>query len=197
MVAKLGRTRTLIGICGVGALVALVSAGVVMAQVQRPAQVQGALGGGAMRGMGPMGRGMGPMGLGAGQMMRGRGGTMLGLPLGQLGVTADQRQAIRTIVESHRAEVQARQEQAIPARRALRGAIQANNEAAIRDASTTLSAIMADQAVLRAKVRAEAFDVLTAEQQEKARKLQADAEQRAEQRMNRLRQARKQQLTLL
>ncbi len=197
MVAKLGRTRTLIGICAVGALVALVSAGVVMAQVQRPAERQGALGGGPMRGMGPMGRGMGPLGLGAGQMMRGRGTMALGLPLGQLGVTAEQRQAIRKIVESHRSEVQALQEQAIPARRALQDAIWANDEAAVRDASAKLSAIMADQAVLQARIRAEAFDVLTPEQQEKARKLQADAEQRAEQRMNRLRQARKQQVTLL
>ena len=197
MVARLGRTRTLIGICAAGALVALVSAGIVLAQVQRPAQEQGALGGGGGRRVGPLGGGRGPMGPGAGQAMRGGGAMALGLAFGQLGVTAEQRQAIRKIVESHRTEVQALQEQAVPVRQALRSATWANDEAAIRDASAKLSAIMADQAVLQARIRAEAFDVLTPEQQEKARKLQTDAEQRAGQRMNRLRQARKQQITLL
>ena len=123
MVSRLGRTRTLIVICGVGALVALLSAGVVIAQVQRSAQGQGMPGGAAMQGMGQMGRGMGPMGLGAGRMMRGRGAMVPGIALGQLGVTAEQRQAIRKIVESHGSEVQAIQEQAIPARRASDDAI--------------------------------------------------------------------------
>ena len=50
---------------------------------------------------------------------------------------------------------------------------------------------MTDQAVLRAKIRAEAFDILTPEQQENARQLRENAEQR----MDRLRQARKQRQT--
>jgi len=194
MVTRLGRTRTLIGICGVGALVALVSAGVVMAQAQRPALGQGPLGGGAMRGMGPLGRGMGPMGPG-GPLMRGRGALGLGIALGQLGVTAEQRQAIRKIVESHNGELQALREQALPIRRAQREATRANDEAAIRDASTQLGAILTDMAVLRAKIRAEVFGVLTPEQQEKARQLRENAEQRMEQRMEQRRQARKERQT--
>ena len=180
MVSKLGRTRTLIGICGVAALVALVSAGVVMAQVQRPAQGQGLMGGPGMRGMGPMGQGPGPM-------MRGRGPLAPGMLFRQLGVTDEQRVAMRKIHESHRSEVRAIADQIIPARRAVMDAVESGDEAAIRDASGKLGALMTEGAVLRGRIHAEVLNVLTPEQKEQATKLRAEAEQR----MNRIRDARK------
>jgi Spy/CpxP family protein refolding chaperone len=195
MVTKLGRTRTLIGICAVAALVALVSAGVVIAQIQRPGPLSGLMGDPGMRGMGPMGRGMGPMGRGMGPMgrgmgpmgrgmgpmMGGRGPMALGMIFRQLDVTEAQRDAIRKINESHRSEIEAIGELEIPARRAVMDAIDTGDETAIREASGKLGAIMTDGAVLRGKIHAEVFGVLTPEQKERARKLRADAEQRMDQ----------------
>ena len=199
MLSRIGGTRTLIGICGIAALVALVSAGVVVAQVQNPAPAQGQQGMPGMqgmgpmgRGMGPMGRGMGPMGPGPGPMMRGRGPLAMGQLLWQLGLTTEQVQAIKKIRESHRSDLQAIAGEAEPLREALRAAIDAGNELAIRDASTKLGALMTERAVLQSRIHAEVFGVLTPEQKEKANQLR----DRAEQRTNRMRAARGKQAFL-
>ncbi|MBE3072524.1 MAG: Spy/CpxP family protein refolding chaperone [Acidobacteria bacterium] len=188
MVLKVGRTRTLIGICAVAALVALVAAGVVVAQVQRPGPMGGLMGDPGMRGMGQMGRGQGsmgrrqgPMGRGMGPMMGGRGPMERGLMLGQLDLTEAQRDAIKKIQESHRSEIQAIAEQEIPARRAVMDATETGDETAIREASGKLGALMTEGAVLRGKIHTEIFGVLTPEQKEKAKKFRADAEQRMDQ----------------
>ena len=192
MLSRIGGTRTLIGICGIAALVALVSAGVVVAQVQNPAPAQGQQGMPGMQGMGPMGRGMGPMGPGPGPMMRGRGPLAMGQLLWQLGLTTEQVQAIKKIRESHRSDLQAIAGEAEPLREALRAAIDAGNELAIRDASTKLGALMTERAVLQSRIHAEVFGVLTPEQKEKANQLR----DRAEQRTNRMRAARGKQAFL-
>lgn len=133
------------------------------------------------RGFGPRGRGMGPMG-------------RLGIAAGQLDLTDAQRQQIRGIVENHRQEMQQLGERTRTARQALRQATETEpfNENAVRTASAGLSEVMADGAVLRAKVRAEVMQVLTPEQRAKAAELKARAAERQEQRKQRMEQRRQQ-----
>jgi Spy/CpxP family protein refolding chaperone len=178
MVPKLGNSRTIIGACIALAFVALVSAALVFAQTQSPpASPMGrgmrgmcAMGQGPMRGMG----GRGPMG-----RMMGPGGPMgLGIPLRQLGLTDAQREQIRKILESHRAEMQGLMKEAQPVQQALRTAIENNDANAIQAASTGLASELTKGALLRAKVHAEVFNVLTDEQKAKAKELGASAGQR-------------------
>lgn len=124
-----------------------------------------------------MGGWRGPMGPGFG----------LGLALGRLGVTPEQRQQIRTIVQSHQQEFQALAERRRTAQQALQAAMTADplDEAAIRSASAALAEVQADAAVLRAKVQREVFAVLTPEQQAKARALREEARTRLQQRQQR------------
>jgi protein CpxP len=119
-----------------------------------------------------------------------------GLPLGQLDLTDAQRQQVRTIVQNHREEMRQLGERAREARLAVRQASEAAtlDENAVRTASNGLGAIMADQAVLRAKMRAEVMQVLTPEQRAKAAELRTQADQRAQQRRE-LREQRRQQRT--
>jgi len=124
-----------------------------------------------------VGAGRGPLGPGFG----------LGFALGRLGITAEQRQQIRTIVQSHRQEFQALAERRRTAQQALQAAMTADqlDEAAIRSASAALAEVQADAAVLRAKVQREVFAVLTPEQQAKAKALREEARTRLEQRRQR------------
>jgi Spy/CpxP family protein refolding chaperone len=113
----------------------------------------------------------------------------LGRAFRELGLSSDQRQQIRGILEKHKADFKPLMDQALAARRGLADAIQAPalNEQAIRDASARLAAVQADLAVIGAKVRAEAFQVLTPEQRQKAVELQKQARER----MDHWRQSRK------
>jgi protein CpxP len=107
------------------------------------------------------------------------GGRALGGPadFGLRGVelTDAQREQFRTIVESHRAERQAVATKLREAHRGLAEATRAEtiNEAAIRARSAEVATAMADEAILRAKVRSEVFGILTAEQQQKAKELRS------------------------
>jgi len=195
MVPKSGITRTLVGIGAALALVALASAVFVFAQEP---QLPGPLGPGLhrmgppmgpMMGQGrmgpPMGRGWmggGQMGPPMGPMRGGRGGLMgLRLAVGQLGLTDAQQDQIKKILESHKDEAQAFAKEAQPAHEALRNAVESNDVGAIQAASTTLASVIAKGAVLRAKVHAEVFGVLTDEQRAKAKELRDRAEQRLQQ----------------
>lgn len=140
----------------------------------------------------PPGRGRWGPGVGVGRGPMGPGGGFgLGFALGRLDVTSEQRQQIRTIMQSHRQEFQALAERRRAAQQALQAAMTADplDEAAIRSASAALAEVQADAAVLRAKVHREVFAVLTPEQQAKAKALREEArtrfEQRRQQRMNR------------
>ena len=64
------------------------------------------------------------------------------------------------------------------------------DEAAIRQASADVAAVDADGAVLRAKVHAEVWALLTPEQQQKAQALQAQMELRHSQMRERFEQRR-------
>jgi len=112
--------------------------------------------------------GMGPMGFGP---MRG---------LSQLGLTDDQRQQIRTAMQSHRDEFRALMERGRQAREAQRAAIEAvpMNEQAVRAAAAQVAAVEADAAVMRARVHEQVFSVLTPDQQAKAQSLKTEREQR-------------------
>jgi Spy/CpxP family protein refolding chaperone len=86
-----------------------------------------------------------------------------------------QREQFRTIIESHRAERQAVATKLRQAHRGLAEATRAEtiNEATIRARSAEVASAMADEAILRAKVRSEVFGILTAEQQQRARELRS------------------------
>jgi periplasmic protein CpxP/Spy len=100
-----------------------------------------------------------------------RGGHMA--PFGDLGLrgvdlTDAQREQFKSIIESHQPELQKAGEALRHAHRGLADAVQAQpiNEEAIRTASAAVGVAMGNEAVLRAKVRAETLTILTAEQQE-------------------------------
>jgi Spy/CpxP family protein refolding chaperone len=80
------------------------------------------------------------------------------------------------------------------ARQALDAAITADSldESAIRSRSAEVAAVEADAAVLRAKVHQEAFGILTAEQQAKARELKAQAQARMQERASKMRERHRQ-----
>ena len=132
-----------------------------------------------------MGRHLGPFGpWGAGM------GGRFGLPLGQLGLTEAQHDQIRGIVENHQAELQQVRQRADEARTALRKSEMAEpfNEGAIRAASDALNAATTDGAVLRARMRSEMLQVLTAEQRAKIAQLQSQREQRMQLRQQRMKE---------
>jgi Spy/CpxP family protein refolding chaperone len=106
---------------------------------------------------------------------RALGGRLADFGLRGIQLTEAQREQFRTIVESHRAERQAVATKLREAHRGLAEATRAEtiNEAAIRARSAEVASAMADQAILRAKVRSEVFGILTAEQQQKAKELRS------------------------
>jgi Spy/CpxP family protein refolding chaperone len=91
--------------------------------------------------------------------------------LDRLGLSDAQKDAVKTIMQSHAAEFKTLAERAAAARRGLEEALMADpiDDAAIRQKSAEVSAVDADMAVAGAHVRAEVFQVLTAEQRDQAK----------------------------
>lgn len=116
----------------------------------------------------------------------------LGLPLRGLDLTEAQREQVRTAMAGHKAEFDAVRTRMSTARTALQAAITADafDEGAVREKSVEVAAVEADAAVLRARVHAEVWALLTPEQQQKARQLQADRAQRRAQMRERFEQRR-------
>lgn len=87
----------------------------------------------------------------------------------ELDVTAEQRDAIRKIVESHRSEIVDVAKPIVEKRRVLRDATLAKepHESAIRTAANDLGKAIGDAAVLASKVKGEVAKVLTPEQMQK------------------------------
>lgn len=106
------------------------------------------------------------------------------LPLRALNLTDAQREQVRAILESHRAEAQSLRQRAGAAHQALQAATSAAtvDEGAITQQSQAFSGLIAEAAVLRARVRSEVLAVLTPEQQAEAAKVAADRQARMEQR---------------
>jgi periplasmic protein CpxP/Spy len=117
----------------------------------------------------------------AGGEHRGMRGGFHGLR--QLDLSDEQRQEVRRIMELHKAERQAIGERLREARRAQSEAVMAVpvDESAVRARSADLAKVESDAAVLRARMHSEVYNVLTPEQQEKAKALRAEREARGAQ----------------
>ncbi len=149
------------------------------------------LAGAAQAQPGPGGRGFGPgMGPGGPGGPGGRMGGPLGgllavhpeLPLHALNLTEAQREQVRTILQGHSTEGRALAEKAQAAMDGLRKATDATvDEGAAAQQGQAVGAVIAEAAVLRARIRGEVFAILTPEQQAEATKLQAQRQQRMEQ----------------
>ena len=140
-------------------------------------------GGAGGRGMGMAGPLGGPRGLMGGPM----GGMMLP-GLGQLNLTDAQKEQVRTAVQSHRDAFRAIADRAVAAREALDDAVTADtfDESAIRAKAGEVAAVDLDSALLRARVHAEVFALLTPEQQAKAKQLRAEGKGRVKQMRGRM-----------
>jgi periplasmic protein CpxP/Spy len=114
----------------------------------------------------PQGPGPGP------RMHGGPGGPGVGGPrdfgLRGIELTDAQKEQVKSIRESHKAEFQAIGEKMRAAHDAFAQATQAEtvDEASVRAKSTAVASAMADEAILRAKVRTEINAILTPEQLE-------------------------------
>jgi len=129
------------------------------------------------------GAGVGPGGPGG----PGGRGFAAGFALGQLDLSDAQKQQVRAIVQRHREQSRAtmgRVQEAMQAQRAAINAVPVN-EAAVRQASAALAAVQADAAVEEARLHADIFSILTVEQQEKAKQLEAQARARGQERRQR------------
>lgn len=119
---------------------------------------------------------------GPGGRMGGPGGPGgFGLPgLRELDLTDAQKEQVRNIQQSHRTEMQQIAERQRTAERAIAQASNGNtvDEGAIRTESQALATAIADGAILRAKVNAEIYNVLTAEQQQKLNEFRAQMQER-------------------
>lgn len=115
-----------------------------------------------------------------------------------LDLTDSQRQQLRAIADEHRAEFESIAERLRAAHQAVDEAVAAPvlDESLIRQRVSERAQVEADAAVLRARVHARAWQILTPEQQQKAQELKAQREQRREERRQRMverRQQRRQQ----
>ena len=127
---------------------------------------------------------------GAGGALRGPGS--VGLPLAQLNLTDTQRQQIRDLAEKRRqsgTQVQERLREAMNARRTAMETVPVN-EGAIRATTADLAAAETDAAILQAHFRAEIVGLLTPEQQDQLKQLQAQREARGQLRRQRLNERR-------
>lgn len=164
-------TRMVLGISAVVA-VALALAGSPLAAGQG-GQGPGGQGGRYGGPGGPGGRGRGgpggPMGPDNPMMM-----------LGRLDLTEAQRGQVKQVLDSHRDEQKALGDREFAAHSALEASIASDglNEAIIRGKAAEVAAVESDMAVMRARVYAEIFQLLTPEQQAQAKQNQAEMRQR-------------------
>lgn len=131
---------------------------------------------------------------------RGMGGPLGGLlavhpdlPLPSLNLSDAQREQMRAILQGHRDEGKSLMDRAEASMEALRKATEATvDEGAAAQHGQALGALIAEAAVLRGKVRAEVFAMLTPEQQAEANKIHAARQQRMQQFRQRMEQRRQQ-----
>jgi periplasmic protein CpxP/Spy len=175
--------RRILAVTGAVAVAAMVATGVVHAQA--PDGEPGKPARHARRGPGGP---FGPGGFGPGFGRGGFGGPMA--MLRQLDLTEEQRTQVRQVMDGHRDELRAIGERLAAAHKAQHEAVTAAtlDEQAVRAKSADLAQVMADAAVLRARVHSEVFAVLTPEQQAKAAELKTQREARREQIRERVRE---------
>jgi protein CpxP len=130
-------------------------------------------------------RGSGAMG------MRGGGG-FHGLPLRALDLTDAQREQVKSIVSARQADFKTLGERLRTARDAQHAAVTRVpvDENEIRARVTELAAVQADFAILRARIHEQVQQVLTPEQQQKARTLAAERQKRRAERVEQMKQRR-------
>lgn len=116
----------------------------------------------------------------------------IGVALGRLNLTDQQRDTIKTIREGHKTEFDGLRQRMRTANEAMRTAMSAEavDENAVRAASMQLGDVRTEEAVLRARIRNEVWNVLTAEQKAQANALKAQARERMEQRRKRMEERR-------
>jgi periplasmic protein CpxP/Spy len=174
--------RKAVILVGVATLTGVIGVGLSAQMGPRSSQDgQGPVGpgrGGMMGGPGMM-RGGGPGGPG---MMGGPGGMlgMFGRGMRELNLTDAQREQIRTIAGSHKADFDAIGERMRTAREALHDATTAGtaDEATIRAKAAAVAAVDADVAVLQWKLHTEVSAILTPEQLQKAKELRETMKER-------------------
>lgn len=111
---------------------------------------------------------------------------VLGPIMGRLDLTSDQRDRVRQILDSHREDQRQLADRAMKAHDALQDAITGSfDESAIRARANDVAAVDADQAVLQARIYHEVVQILTSEQQEKLKTLQAEMKTRRDTRQER------------
>ena len=133
-------------------------------------------------GRGP-GRDAAPLGPGG----RAGRGFDAGFALGQLNLSDAQKHQVRDIMQRHRQQMQPTMQRLQEAMQTERAAINQVpvNEEAVREASATLAKVQGDMAVEQARLHADVFNILTVEQQEKAKQLEAQAQARQQERRQR------------
>ena len=169
--------RIVLGLSAAAITVALAGVGFATGQTDSAQNPAGGRGGPGRFGGPGFGRG-GP---------GGRGGAMgvLGpMMIERLDLTADQKDRVKQIVDSHRADQQAIGQRMMAAHNALDTAITSGSfdEALVRTRAADVAAVEADETVLRARIYAEVLQILTSDQQAKLKTMQADMQQRREQR---------------
>jgi Spy/CpxP family protein refolding chaperone len=175
-------------------IVAMVAAAVVMAGIGVVVSAQMGPRHGMDTDQGPGGPGgAGVMGQGPGMRGGGPGGGpfgMMGPELRMLDLTDAQRQQVRAAFDAHKDELKAIGDRMQTARKALQDAITADgfDETTIRTKAAEVALVDADAAVLRAKMHAAVIAVLTPEQQQKAKELRGQMENRMKGGRERMRQ---------
>ena len=101
----------------------------------------------------------------------------------RLDLTADQRDRVKQILDSHKADQQAIGTRARAAHDALEAAVTADNfdETLIRTRAAEVAAVDADETVLRGRIYAQVLQILTSDQQAKLKTMRAEMEQRRHQ----------------
>lgn len=114
-------------------------------------------------------------------------GAAIGLPVRELNLSDAQQDQIRDIVQRHRDEMRTAQDHLRTARDAQRKAVETVpvDEGAIRAMTQQLADAETEAAILQARVHSEVWSILTADQQEQARKLESQRESRIETREQR------------
>ena len=102
--------------------------------------------------------------------------------MNRLNLTDAQRDQVKSVIQAHSTDIKAVGDRAFAAHRALEAVISADtvDESAIRARSADVATVEADMAVMRAQIRAEVWQILTPDQQQQAKTLQAQMEQRME-----------------
>jgi periplasmic protein CpxP/Spy len=130
------------------------------------------------------GRGFGPGGHGRG-----------GFPLAQLELSDAQREQVRSVMQRHEEDMRAVGQRLREAHEAQRAAVETVpvNEGLIRSTSQALATAQTDMALIQARIHNDVWNLLTPEQQAKAKELKAKRAERMKQRAGRRQQRRQQQ----